>query len=153
MIGLYLSAFQLLQTLAGRPGDLPECRRRPPRHNQDPVHPLPDRSAGWTLSPSGRTDRRWVGTSNISAAVTESTGGNWWEPADAIWEMAAQGKTQVEPGPHCGGGEEAGQWPRGSGGQPGRRGSSSSTMGMGCQGLQLMGRSGCLTGAPWWAWS
>ena len=24
--------------------------------------------------------------------------------------MAAQGKIQAEPGPHCGGGEEAGHW-------------------------------------------
>ena len=40
------------------PGDLSESRVGPPRLNQDPAHPLPDRSAGWTLSPSGRTDRR-----------------------------------------------------------------------------------------------
>ena len=46
-------------------------------------------------------------------------------------------------GPHCGAGG-CGERP-GTGGQPGLPG---------CQGLkELMGRSGCSTGAPWWAWS
>jgi hypothetical protein len=68
------------------PSDLPECRSGPPNVTQ-PCARQGVLGGPSQPQPSGRR----------------------------TWEMAVQGKIQAEPGPHCGGGEEAGLWPLTSG--------------------------------------